>query len=116
MFGGSSSNTPTSSTYSAPTEAPRIDPKDEVKNELSLDFKWSKGAFESAMIADFTITNNSDRSVKDLTITCTHYASSGTKIDSNTRPVYEVVPAHGKKRVRDFNMGFISLPFSWSIP
>ena len=38
---------------------------------------------------------------------CTHSAPSGTEIDSNTRTIYELVPAGSKKVVKDFNMGFI---------
>jgi hypothetical protein len=70
-----------------------------------LDFKWSKGGFENVMLANSTITNGSDRAVKDVTITCTHYAPSGTKIDSNTRTLYEVVSARGKKAGSRFQYG-----------
>jgi len=51
----------------------------------------------AVMVADFTITNLSNYTVKDLDVTCTHYANSGTEIDSNSRTIYETVPAKGKK-------------------
>ena len=60
----------------------------------------------SIMTADFTLTNNSDYDVKDLEIECDHTGESGTVMDSNTRTIYKVVPAHQKIKVRRFNMGF----------
>ena len=59
------------------------------------------------MIVDFTINNPTIYRVKDLEIECTHFAPSGTKIDSNTRTIYEIVEPKGKKVVKDMNMGFI---------
>ncbi len=92
-----------SSTYQPTTESP----KDAALRQVSIDFKWSKGGFGSVMLADFTITNRSNYTVKDLDVTCTHYANSGTEIDRNSRTIYETVPANGKKILRNFNMGFI---------
>lgn len=59
------------------------------------------------MTATFTFENKNPFAVKDLTVKCDHLAPSGTKIDSNTRTVFEIVPKNGKKTVRDVNMGFI---------
>ena len=59
------------------------------------------------MLADFTVKNNSIYSIKDFKIECSHYAKSGTLIDTNERTVYDVVPAHAKKKFPEFNMGFI---------
>ncbi len=98
-----SSLSASSSTYQPPPESPKA----AALRNVSIDFKWSKGGFGSIMMADFTITNQSKYTVKDLDVTCTHYANSGTKIDSNSRTIYETVPANGKKTIRDFNMGFI---------
>jgi hypothetical protein len=98
-------STPTSSSFTSSAPAP--DPKASVRNALKVDFSWSKGGFESVMMVNFVFTNASSHPVKDIEVRCDHYAPSGTVIDHNTRTVYEVVPAHGKKRVRDFNMGFI---------
>jgi hypothetical protein len=85
--------------------APAPSEKETVANLLKLDFTW--GARNSIMIANFTITNSSTVTVKDIEIRCTHSGPSGTEIDSNTRTIYEIIPAKGKKRVREFNMGFI---------
>jgi hypothetical protein len=82
-------------------------PKEIALRTASLDFKWSKQGFGNVMIADFTIQNPSTYPIKDIEITCSHFGKSGTEIDSNTRTIYDVVPAKGKKTIKNFNMGFI---------
>jgi len=70
-------------------------------------FSWHKGGFDSIMIATFTVKNSSVHDVKDLEITCTHSANSGTEIDRNTRTLYERVRAGQTRTFRNVNMGFI---------
>lgn len=82
-------------------------PKDIAMNQINVDVKWDSGIFGAQMIADFIITNPSDYPVKDITIKCTHYAKSGTEIDSNTRTIYDIVPAQGRTVIKNFDMGFI---------
>ena len=82
-------------------------PKQAAMENVKLDYSWSKGAFGNVMEANFTITNNSKYQIKDIEITCSHYAKSGTRIDSNERTIYDVVPEKGKKTFEKFNMGFI---------
>src|SRR6266849_1410843 len=83
-------------------------PFDTALNKISIaDWNWSKGGFDTVMIANFNIKNDNPFSVKDLKVRCMHRAPSGTEIDRNTRTIYEIVPAHGIKRIRDFSMGFI---------
>jgi hypothetical protein len=62
----------------------------------------------SILTATFIIKNDGDVPVKDLEVKCTHYGSSGTEIDSNTRTIYQVFPAHKTRTIRGFNMGFIA--------
>ena len=81
--------------------------RNQALDQIKLTFTWRKGGFETAMIADFVITNPSPWRVKDLEITCKHYGPSGTEIDSNVRTVYEIVEPKSTKRVSQFNMGFI---------
>jgi uncharacterized membrane protein YvbJ len=101
-------NTPSMSGASLSNNSqPEIDPKELALKSVKLDFKWNTGGFGNVMKADFTIQNPTIHTIKDIEITCIHYANSGTKIDSNERTVYEIVPANGKKVVTDFNMGFI---------
>ena len=74
-------------------------------NNTDLNFTWNSDF--NVMTGTFTITNKNDFEIKDIEIKCYHYAPSGTLIDSNTRTVYEKIPAKGKKTLKDFNMGFI---------
>jgi hypothetical protein len=70
-------------------------------------YNWTKGGFDSVMMLDFTVRNDNDYAIKDVTIRCEHSAKSGTNIVSNTRTIYERVPAHGALSKSKFNMGFI---------
>jgi RNA polymerase subunit RPABC4/transcription elongation factor Spt4 len=100
-----SSNGTTGSSSSS--TVPAQSPKEQTLSQVKLDYSWSKGGFDNVMLASFTITNPTSRPIKDVEITCTHFAASGTQIDENTRTIYQIVPAKGKKRIRDFNMGLI---------
>jgi len=96
----SSTSVPTSSPYSG-VEAQ----KQSVMNAIKFHYTWSTDGM--IMKANFKIANVTDHDFKDFEITCNHFAPSGTKIDSNTRMIYEVVKAHGNKSMNNFNMGFI---------
>jgi hypothetical protein len=89
------------------TLAPAPDARLIALSEVKLDFSWHKDSLETMMLANFVVNNTSDYSIKDLEITCVHSANSGTRIDSNTRTIYEIVKAHSKRRFPEFNMGFI---------
>jgi hypothetical protein len=71
--------------------------------------QWSftKDALGLTMTASFAIENTSASDIKDVEITCHHFAPSGTEIDSNTRTIYEIIPAGHRLTVNNFNMGFI---------
>lgn len=73
------------------------------------DFDWNAGGFGSIMeISRLTVRNDAPFPIKDFELRCVHQGNSGTDMDRNTRTVFEIVPANGKKTVRDINMGFIS--------
>jgi len=93
---------------SVATAAPAVVDYSEPLDNVSLkDYDPRKGGFGSVMLVDFKVANLNPYAVKDFELTCTHYAPSGTVIDSNTRIIYEVIPANDSKKVKDFNMGFI---------
>ncbi|MDQ3816511.1 MAG: zinc ribbon domain-containing protein, partial [Acidobacteriota bacterium] len=79
-----------SSISSQNTSTPIESPREAALRQVKIGFKWSKGGFGSVMIADFVIENSSNYIIKDLEVTCTHFANSGTQIDSNTRTIYEM--------------------------
>lgn len=99
--------TPTSASSAKASPTASVISREDAKGMVSLDYKWSKDGFGTIMMVDFVFTNKSPYPAKDLTVTCTHYAPSGTVIDSNTRTIYEIIPAKRTKKVNDFNMGFI---------
>jgi hypothetical protein len=82
-------------------------PKEQAKDQVGLAWwSWRKESF-GVMEADFVITNGSSYDIKDIKIRCDHYAKSGTRIDSNTRTIYDVIKAGETKEFTKFNMGFI---------
>ena len=97
---GASASASASSSSSAPSAETAL-------QNVKLDFSWKKAGFDSIMKADFTVTNNNAFAIKDIEITCTHSANSGTVIDRNNRTIYEIVKANGKRKFPDFDMGFI---------
>lgn len=101
LSGISNTNTSQSNTPAA------VDAKESAAKDVKLEYSWKKEGFDNVMMANFTIKNNSNAQIKDIEITCTHFAKSGTRIDSNARTIYDVVPAKSKKLFADFNMGFI---------
>jgi hypothetical protein len=70
-------------------------------------FAFDRVAFGSVMEARFVIYNDNPVPVKDIEITCEHTANSGTKIDSNTRTIYERIEKRSYYAVPKMNMGFI---------
>lgn len=95
-----------------PTEESKRSPsplelKEAVRMKIGLDYTWRRSGFGSIMEADFAIKNNSNNTIKDVEIQCNHYAKSGTKIDSNSRSIYDAIGANTTKNYYNFNMGFI---------
>ena len=85
-----------------------LTPKEQARKLVSIEkYNWSTGGFGNILEADLTIKNDSKYTIKDIEITCNHYAKSGTKIDSNTRTIYDIVKSKSKKTFYKFNMGFI---------
>lgn len=105
---GKPSSTATTASSSVNTAPTRLDPLDEAKAKTVLvDYKWAKTAGGSLMQADFTIHNGSAVPVKDFEMTCTHFGPSKTRIDSNTRTIYEVIEPGKTRTFKNFDMGFI---------
>lgn len=82
--------------------------KEMAAGDLELiGFQWEKDGFGSVMTASFQIRNNGPKALKDIEIQAIHYAPSGTRIDSNSRTIYEVIQPGETKAFEKFNMGFI---------
>ena len=84
-----------------------VSKSDALQNLTIGGFSWKKDDFGMMMKATFVIYNRNKFPVKDPIVTCTHAANSGTKVDSNTRMIYEQIDAGGHHSVVQMNMGFI---------
>jgi phosphopantothenoylcysteine synthetase/decarboxylase len=102
-----STDTPTSIDSILASNTVQNPTKTDILDKIKLEFSWNSGGFGSIMIADFTIQNTSTLAIKDVVIVCDHYSKSDTKIDSNTREIYELFEANSQTHHPDFNMGFM---------
>ena len=93
--------------HSSLATATEVDYSNPIDNVSLRHYEWGKVAYGSIMKVNFEIANFNPYAVKDIEIKCTHYGPSGTEIDSNTRTIYDVIPADGSKKFKNFSMGFI---------
>jgi hypothetical protein len=84
--------------------SPAVGPKTERVTMTQT--HWTRSGFDTVMMLDFAVRNDNDYAVKDFTIKCQHFGPSGTRIDQNSRTLYERIPAHGSFSRQQFNMGF----------
>lgn len=75
--------------------------------------EWKKEGFGLVLTADFWIENGNNYAVKDIKVECDGYSPSNSKIDSNRRVIYQVIPANtnwyrgSAKEIFGFDMGFL---------
>jgi hypothetical protein len=67
-------------------------------------YSWYKGGF-GTVIASFATENSNDYAIKYIDVVCQLTAPSGTAIGYTATTIYDRVPAHGRKIVREINMG-----------
>ena len=79
----------------------------QIANVKILKWSWKKGGFNNVMIGTFTIQNTNEFGVKDIVISCKHFAPSGTLIDTNTKTVYQAIKSKASLTIKDFNMGLL---------
>lgn len=78
------------------------------ENYIELtNFDWSKGGFDTVMLATFTLKNTAAVDIKDMLVSCRVYGESGTYLSTRTETVYRVVKAKSSRRIKELNMGFI---------
>jgi DNA-directed RNA polymerase subunit RPC12/RpoP len=87
--------------------APEVHTKTTL-DDLTLDFEWEASGFGNIAVIGGTIKNDGPTAVKDLQIKCEGFAASGTKIDTNKRPLYQLVEAGKTVKFSKLNMGFIN--------
>ncbi len=81
--------------------------KDEISASLTLNYEWYTTGFGNIMEINLSINNQSNYDIKDIEIACNLYGKSGTLIDTTNAVIYEVIKRKSKKRIEEFNMGFI---------
>ena len=72
-----------------------------AKTTLDTNVTGSRGN----VLWDFTIRNDNDVSIKDITVTCDYDAPSGTPLGSSTRTIFDAIKSGSTKRVKNFSMG-----------
>jgi hypothetical protein len=83
------------------------DKQDQIAAIKIEKWSWKKAGFDNVMIGTFTIKNSNEFNVKDIVLSCQHYAPSGTLIDHNERTVYQAIKPNSSIIIKDFNMGFV---------
>ena len=78
--------------------------KEEIRDQIKLDWKWQKSGFGNIMEADFKITNGSNHDIKDIEVRTVQSGKSGTQIDRSTRTIYELIKAGQTKEFKKFSM------------
>jgi hypothetical protein len=84
----------------ATAPAPQIE---EVSSVVLKGFNWAREGI--AFRGSFTVENLSPFDVKDVELYCTHYAPSGTVLDTSRRKIYEIFYAKSAKMFRNQDMG-----------
>ena len=79
-------------------------PKDNVSVSIS---NANRGGFGTVIIADIDIHNGNKTPVSDVKFTCYGYSKTGSKIDSNTRTIYEYVEPFNYKTIKGYNIGYV---------
>ncbi len=64
------------------------------------------------MLVSFSLFNGNDRAIKDVRIACHAGGSSGTRVNSLYKTLYERIPAKGSFNMRDFPMGEVDTAVS----
>lgn len=70
-------------------------------------FSWKKGGFGSVAIMDLTIANENNFAIKDVTVRCRLFASSGTELSTVVGTIYQIIQPKSTKTFADVNMGLI---------
>jgi hypothetical protein len=86
--------------------------KDESKVRIARQ-EWKKEGFGLFLVSDFWIENGNAYAIKDVSVECIGYSPSNSKIDSNRRVIYQIIPANtnwyrgSAKEIFGFDMGVL---------
>lgn len=88
--------------------AEKVDPMVSARKNVHLKFSWNKAGFGNVMEVTFIIKNSNPFPIKDIDVECVNFGKSGTRLDSNERTIFDIVPKKTSKEFPNFNMGFIN--------
>lgn len=77
------------------------------KDYLTLEMTWTKGGFDTVMLANFTIKSTLQFGVRDISGTASATATVALRSRTLDKTLFEVVPAKATKRFSGVNMGFV---------
>ena len=73
-------------------ERRQIDPKQEVCSLMEVTASWDRSNI-GTVLGNFLVDNRSSYNVKDVKITCSFYAPSGTIVTVSAPTLYKIIPA-----------------------
>lgn len=72
-----------------------------------VDYRWRKGGFGVVGIVTLTVANDNSYAVKDPVVRCVFTGESGTRLSEPAQTVYQIVPARGRKTLKNIAVGWI---------
>ncbi|MAM89528.1 MAG: hypothetical protein CME36_19695 [unclassified Hahellaceae] len=84
-------------------------PEQIAKDSLYFEFSRSKDKYLNFYEVDFAFSNNSDFTIDEIEVRCTHFAKNGTKLESRTGTVSVGVDAMDVTIMLRFDMGIMPL-------
>ena len=89
----------------APPSPP--DPLEEIRAKVKVVPKWWAGGLGNVAMADLTVTNGNELTVRDVEIACEAFAKSGARLGALRYTVHDVVPAGGSIVAQQASLGLI---------
>jgi hypothetical protein len=68
------------------------------------DFQWSRSRFGTLFVS-FLVNNSTDQALKDFTIACATYGTSGTQIGIVSKTLYEILSANSEREYEGVEIG-----------
>ena len=90
---------------SAVRSLPLPDDPRSALNVIKID--WRRDGFGLAAVVDVALKNNNGYTVRVDQIACRFRDNASGKIEEHSQGVYDVVPAHGEKIVKNVGLGFV---------
>lgn len=81
--------------------------RQDALNAIHIKINLADTSYQIARIG-LTIKNENTFSIKDVAINCDFFAPSGTIVSSRRETVFEIIKAHGSKKMAGVNFGFVS--------